>query len=111
MTATGPLQTIVRRGRAAGPRAAPSGCATRDGGVTTVCVFCGSSQGSDPAFAAAAEQFGKGLAARGAALVYGGASVGLMGVVADAVIAGRRQGHRGHHRGAGRTRDRARHVE
>ena len=56
--------------------------------MTTVCVFCGSSPGSDPTFTAAAEQFGKGLAARGAALVYGGASVGLMGVVADAVIAG-----------------------
>jgi uncharacterized protein (TIGR00730 family) len=56
--------------------------------VTTVCVFCGSSRGSDPAFATAAEQFGKGLVARGARLVYGGASVGLMGVVADAVIAG-----------------------
>jgi uncharacterized protein (TIGR00730 family) len=56
--------------------------------VTTVCVFCGSSPGTNPAFATAAEQFGKGLAARGATLVYGGASVGLMGVVADAVLAG-----------------------
>jgi uncharacterized protein (TIGR00730 family) len=56
--------------------------------MTTVCVFCGSSPGSNPAFVAAAEQFGKGLAARGASLVYGGASVGLMGVVADAVLAG-----------------------
>ena len=56
--------------------------------MTTVCVFCGSSPGNDPAFAATAERFGMGLAARGAALVYGGASVGLMGVVANAVIAG-----------------------
>jgi hypothetical protein len=56
--------------------------------MTTVCVFCGSSPGCDPAFAAAAAQFGQGLAARGAALVYGGASVGLMGTVADAVLAG-----------------------
>ncbi len=56
--------------------------------MTTVCVFCGSSPGSDPAFAEAADQFGQGLAARGADLVYGGASVGLMGVVADAVLAG-----------------------
>ena len=54
--------------------------------MTTVCVFCGSSPGNSAAFAAAAEAFGKGLSARGAALVYGGASVGLMGVVADAVI-------------------------
>jgi len=55
--------------------------------VTTVCVFCGSSPGKDPVYAAAAERLGKGLAARGASLVYGGASVGLMGVVADAVVA------------------------
>ena len=56
--------------------------------MTTVCVFCGSSQGGDSAFAVAAEQFGRALATRGASLVYGGASVGLMGVVADAVLAG-----------------------
>jgi uncharacterized protein (TIGR00730 family) len=56
--------------------------------VTTVCVFCGSSPGDDPAFTLAAAQLGHGLAARGASLVYGGASVGLMGVVADAVLAG-----------------------
>ena len=52
-----------------------------------VCVFCGSSPGTDPAFAAAAERFGTALAQRGIGLVYGGASVGLMGVVADAAIA------------------------
>lgn len=52
-----------------------------------VCVFCGSSSGRNPAFIDAAATFGCGLAARGAGLVYGGASVGLMGVVADAAIA------------------------
>ncbi len=52
-----------------------------------VCVFCGSSPGANPAFADAAASFGKGLASRGVELVYGGASVGLMGVVADAAIA------------------------
>lgn len=51
-----------------------------------VCVFCGSSEGSNPAFAAAAERLGRSLAERGVGLVYGGASVGLMGVVADAAI-------------------------
>jgi uncharacterized protein (TIGR00730 family) len=56
--------------------------------MTTVCVFCGSSPGANPAYASEAERFGRGLAARGAGLVYGGASVGLMGIVADAVIAG-----------------------
>ncbi len=53
----------------------------------SLCVFCGSSAGVNQAFAAAAERLGTGLAERGIGLVYGGASVGLMGVVADAVIA------------------------
>ncbi len=55
--------------------------------VDTVCVFCGSSPGTDPAYTAAAERFGAGVAERGIELVYGGASVGLMGVVADAAVA------------------------
>ena len=54
--------------------------------MTNVCVFCGSSPGSNPAFAPAAAAMGAGLAARGIGLVYGGGSVGLMGVVADAVM-------------------------
>jgi uncharacterized protein (TIGR00730 family) len=52
-----------------------------------VCVFCGSSPGTNWAFAQAAAAFGHGLGERGVDLVYGGASIGLMGVVADAVIA------------------------
>jgi uncharacterized protein (TIGR00730 family) len=56
--------------------------------LRAVCVFCGSSPGANPRFTLAAEQLGHLLAARGIGLVYGGASVGLMGVVADAVIAG-----------------------
>ena len=52
-----------------------------------VCVFCGSSPGTNPAFTDAAASFGRGLAERGVGLVYGGASIGLMGVVADAAIA------------------------
>ena len=52
-----------------------------------VCVFCGSSSGADPAFAAAAVRLGTLLAERGLELVYGGASVGLMGAVADAALA------------------------
>jgi hypothetical protein len=50
-------------------------------------VFCGSSFGRDPAFAAAAHALGERIAARGLGLVYGGGNVGLMGVVADAVLA------------------------
>ena len=51
------------------------------------CVFCGSRAGADPAFAAAAEELGRALVAHGLGLVYGGARIGLMGVVADAVLA------------------------
>lgn len=53
-----------------------------------VCVFCGSSPGRSPAFREAAAAFGAALAARGLGLVYGGGNVGLMGVVADAALAG-----------------------
>ena len=53
-----------------------------------VCVFCGSCLGSDPAFAAAARGLGALLAREAIGLVYGGARVGLMGTIADAVLAG-----------------------
>lgn len=55
--------------------------------LRSVCVFCGSRPGDDPAFADAAAKLGRALAARGLTLVYGGARVGLMGVVADAALA------------------------
>jgi uncharacterized protein (TIGR00730 family) len=51
-----------------------------------ICVFCGSSAGSNPAYAEAARVMGRELVARGMGLVYGGGHVGLMGVVADAVL-------------------------
>lgn len=49
-----------------------------------VCVFCGSATGTRPAFAEAARRLARALAARGTGIVYGGGSVGLMGVTADA---------------------------
>ena len=52
-----------------------------------VCVFSGSSPGADPAYRAAATDLGRHLAERGIELVYGGAHVGLMGVLADAALA------------------------
>ncbi len=55
--------------------------------LESVCVFCGSATGGDPVFESMAERFGKALAANGIDLVYGGGHVGLMGVVADAVLA------------------------
>jgi len=52
----------------------------------SICVFAGSSPGNDPALLAAASDLGTALVARGYGLVYGGASIGLMGRVADAVL-------------------------
>ncbi len=52
-----------------------------------ICVYCGSNPGASPAYAAAARSLGRELALRGLGLVYGGASVGVMGAVADAVLA------------------------
>lgn len=59
-----------------------------------ICVFCGSSSGSDPAYAAAAVSLGELLAENEITLVYGGGCVGLMGTLADAVLAlgGRAEG-------------------
>lgn len=51
-----------------------------------ICVFCGAASGGRPEYAAAARTFGTLLAERGIGLVTGGGSVGLMGVVADAVL-------------------------
>ena len=52
-----------------------------------ICVFCGSNPGARPEYARAARELGSTLAESGIGLVYGGASVGLMGTVADAVLA------------------------
>jgi len=56
--------------------------------IRSLCVFCGSNSGSDPVYANAARDFGVLLAKSDITLVYGGGHVGLMGVVADAVLAG-----------------------
>ena len=54
----------------------------------SVAVFCGSRHGNNPAFRTACDALGHGIARAGMRLVYGGGQVGLMGVVADAVLAG-----------------------
>jgi uncharacterized protein (TIGR00730 family) len=54
--------------------------------IRTVCVYCGSSPGTDPAFMEAARRLGELLAADGVGLVYGGGARGLMGQVATAVL-------------------------
>jgi uncharacterized protein (TIGR00730 family) len=55
--------------------------------VKRVCVFCGSAEGARPVYAEAARDLGAELVRRGLGLVYGGGSVGLMGALADAVLA------------------------
>ncbi|MBF8731127.1 MULTISPECIES: TIGR00730 family Rossman fold protein [Pseudomonas] len=55
--------------------------------VRSVCVFCGASMGTNPAYREAAVALGQAIARRGLTLVYGGSSVGLMGAVADAAMA------------------------
>ncbi len=53
----------------------------------SVCVYCGSRPGAQPTYAEAARTLGRAIGARGWQLVYGGGNVGLMGIVADAVLA------------------------
>ena len=56
--------------------------------VKSVCVFCGASVGNDPAYRAAANELGEKMAASGTRLVFGAGHIGMMGTVADAVLAG-----------------------
>ncbi len=56
--------------------------------LASLSVFCGSSSGSNPAYAAAARELGRALAEQKITLVYGGGNVGLMGELADAALAG-----------------------
>jgi uncharacterized protein (TIGR00730 family) len=55
--------------------------------LRAICVFCGASAGTDPAYLTAARAVGDALAGRGIELVYGGGRVGLMGAAADASLA------------------------
>jgi uncharacterized protein (TIGR00730 family) len=77
--------------------------------ISSICVYCGSAVGNRPVHRAAAHRLGEIMAADGIRLVYGGGRIGLMGVLADAVLAGggavtgvipahletREKGHRG----------------
>jgi uncharacterized protein (TIGR00730 family) len=53
---------------------------------TNFCIYCGSSVGINPEYAAIAKTLGRALVHHGVGLVYGGGRVGLMGIVADAVL-------------------------
>lgn len=54
--------------------------------IKSICVYCGSSSGKNPAYASAAIQLAETLVRRNIRLVYGGASIGIMGIVADQVL-------------------------
>lgn len=54
--------------------------------INSICVYCGSGTGNDPAYVDAAKALGKAMAERGITLVYGGGAVGLMGAVAYSVL-------------------------
>lgn len=54
--------------------------------IRSICVFCGSSNGASAAYETAARTFASAVAERGIRLIYGGASVGLMGTIADTAL-------------------------
>jgi hypothetical protein len=56
--------------------------------MKTICVYCGSSDGKDPAFKQSARDLGEEMVKRNIGLVYGGASIGVMGEIANTVMAG-----------------------
>jgi hypothetical protein len=54
--------------------------------IRSICVYCGSGPGNNPAFVQAAREFGQILAENGIRLIYGGGSIGLMGALAESVV-------------------------
>jgi uncharacterized protein (TIGR00730 family) len=59
---------------------------TKGDQMKSICIYCGSNNGSQPVYASAAQKMGAAIAERDLRLVYGGGKVGLMGIVADAVL-------------------------
>lgn len=55
--------------------------------IHRICVFCGSASGARPEYVQAAEELGRELVRQGIELVYGGGRIGLMGTIADTVLA------------------------
>jgi len=82
------LRLAVRK-QAPPPASYPEGTMTSSGKPKRrVAVYCGSANGKNPAYLADATALGQAIAASSLGLVYGGATVGLMGAVADAALAG-----------------------
>jgi len=71
----------------ADPTASTTKPSTAGARVSSICVYCGSGPGLNPAYVAAARTLGESMAANGIGLVYGGGSLGLMGEVARATLA------------------------
>jgi uncharacterized protein (TIGR00730 family) len=65
----------------------PDACARLPAVPSRLCVYCGSNAGASPAYLEAARQLGEAMTNRGIGLVYGGGNVGLMGALADTVLA------------------------
>jgi len=59
---------------------------TNGNSLKRICVFCGSSSGARQIYTAGAQKLGKAIVSHGMSLVYGGGSIGLMGIIADAVL-------------------------
>jgi uncharacterized protein (TIGR00730 family) len=78
--------TLKKASAKAGPAAAAA-VKAKASGVRTVCVYCGSGPGTNPAYVQAADILGRDLANAGIGLVYGGGGLGLMGQTARAVLA------------------------
>lgn len=76
---------IRKHGRLSSPTI-PNGAEFVKNKLRTICVYCGASSGHAPTHAAAARLLGTTLASQQISLVYGGGRVGLMGIVADAVM-------------------------
>ena len=55
--------------------------------MRSICVFCGASQGNNPAYSEASEELGRTLAQQNIELVWGAENIGLMGQLADSVLA------------------------
>ena len=76
---------MLRRSGLTGPALASTTDSMTE--LTSICVYCGSSAGTDPAMRIAAERLGRAMGEGGIRLIYGGGDNGLMGVVARAVLA------------------------
>src|SRR5262249_59608784 len=82
--------SLLARGRAAAQLPAELDARAGDPArrIRSVCVYCGSAGAVDERYRAAAAELGRGLAAAGITMVFGGGHIGLMGIAADAALAG-----------------------